>query len=187
MRSPIIGVYFSDDNKKIKDFVRASTYMTHTDPRAEWGSLAVAVAAAESAGNTPADGDRYLERLGPLIGGAGAYEFMEAVSEAVKSAEGGTSTEEYAEEISPGGVTGFVMHTVPVALHAWLSHPGDFEGAVKSAVRAGGDTDTTAAIVGGIVGAATGKEGIPNKWLDEFFRPTHTEHLLPRRRTHARL
>jgi ADP-ribosyl-[dinitrogen reductase] hydrolase len=50
--------------------------------------------------------------------------------------------------------------------------------AVTAVVRCGGDTDSTAAIVGGhrrrpssaaivggIVGAAVGKEGIPNNWL----------------------
>ncbi len=32
-------------------------------------------------------------------------------------------------------------------------------------IRCGGDTDTTAAIVGAIVGAGVGKEGIPAEWL----------------------
>lgn len=33
----------------------------------------------------------------------------------------------------------------------------------------GGDTDTTAAILGGIVGAAVGKDGIPQVWLDNLW------------------
>lgn len=45
---------------------------------------------------------------------------------------------------------------VPVALHAWLSHPGDVRKAVLAAVHRGGDTDTTAAITGAIVGAGVG-------------------------------
>jgi hypothetical protein len=36
-------------------------------------------------------------------------------------------------------------------------------------IRCGGDTDTTAAIVGGIVGASVGKDGIPADWLDRLF------------------
>ena len=35
-------------------------------------------------------------------------------------------------------------------------------------IRCGGDTDTTAAIVGGIIGAAVGKDGIPAAWLDRL-------------------
>jgi hypothetical protein len=32
-------------------------------------------------------------------------------------------------------------------------------------VRCGGDTDTAAAIAGGIIGSGAGKEGIPDEWL----------------------
>jgi ADP-ribosyl-[dinitrogen reductase] hydrolase len=58
-----------------------------------------------------------------------------------------------------------MCHTVPVAVHAWLAHPEDFRAAVLAAVRCGGDTDTLAAIVGGIVGARVGRAGIPAEWL----------------------
>ena len=44
--------------------------------------------------------------------------------------------------------------------------PRDYRAAISAVVRCGGDTDTTAAIVGGILGAALGKEGIPSAWLE---------------------
>jgi hypothetical protein len=53
-------------------------------------------------------------------------------------------------------------------MHAWLKHPRDFRSAVISVIRCGGDTDTTAAIVGGIVGSAVGKQGIPPDWLADL-------------------
>ncbi|HRA89609.1 MAG TPA: ADP-ribosylglycohydrolase family protein, partial [Planctomycetaceae bacterium] len=37
--------------------------------------------------------------------------------------------------------------------------------AVMSVIECGGDADTTAAIVGGIVGTAVGERGIPPEWL----------------------
>ena len=78
----------------------------------------------------------------------------------------GRSTPEFAASIDRGkGVSGYVHHTVPAAIHAWLSHPHDFRSAVTDMVRCGGDTDTTGAIVGGIVGAAVGRAGIPPEWL----------------------
>ena len=40
---------------------------------------------------------------------------------------------------------------------------------VSSVIQCGGDADTTAAIVGGIVGAATGESGIPDNWLSRIF------------------
>ncbi len=39
----------------------------------------------------------------------------------------------------------------------WIRHP--------QIIRCGGDTDTTAAILGGIIGACVGKGGIPTEWL----------------------
>ena len=59
------------------------------------------------------------------------------------------------------GVSGFVYHTVPVALHVWLRRQYDYRGALIEAVRLGGDTDTVAAVVGALVGTRVGREGIP--------------------------
>lgn len=62
-------------------------------------------------------------------------------------------------------MTGYVVHTVPVALYCWLRARGDFRAAVSSVIALGGDTDTTAAIVGGMVGADVGAAGIPMEWM----------------------
>ena len=45
----------------------------------------------------------------------------------------------------------------------WVAarHLDDDQSAVVAAIRAGGDIDTNAAIVGGIVALATGADGIP--------------------------
>jgi hypothetical protein len=42
-------------------------------------------------------------------------------------------------------------------------------------VRAGGDTDTTAAIAGALLGAVHGRGGIPAQWMDRVLtcRPIH--------------
>jgi ADP-ribosylglycohydrolase len=63
------------------------------------------------------------------------------------------------------GVSGYVVHTVPVAIFLWLRHAADFRAGVESAVRLGGDTDTVAALVGALAGASQGPSGIPSDWL----------------------
>jgi hypothetical protein len=73
-----------------------------------------------------------------------------------------------------------MYHTVPVALHAWFCHPSDYRSAVTSAIACGGDADTTAAIVGGIVGAAVGKQGIPDEWLTGLWEWPRTNDYLDR-------
>ncbi len=45
-------------------------------------------------------------------------------------------------------------------------HLDDYEGALWATASAGGDVDTTCAIVGGIVAARVGTEGIPVTWRD---------------------
>jgi ADP-ribosylglycohydrolase len=54
---------------------------------------------------------------------------------------------------------------VPLALWIAFVHLDDFAGGIRHAIAAGGDTDTVAAIVGGIVAARVGAEGIPPRWL----------------------
>ena len=46
MRAAVIGCFFADDPQRRREFVKAATRITHTDPRAEWGAIAVAEAAA---------------------------------------------------------------------------------------------------------------------------------------------
>src|SRR5688572_27881879 len=55
MRGPVIGVYAADDIDLMRALVRASTLLTHTDPAAEQGALAVALAAAYGAARHPSD------------------------------------------------------------------------------------------------------------------------------------
>ena len=75
------------------------------------------------------------------------------------------SVKDFAGSIGLGaGVTGFINDTLPVALFAFLRHGESFRDAVEAVVRCGGDTDTVAAIAGGILGARLGVEGIPESW-----------------------
>jgi ADP-ribosylglycohydrolase len=46
-----------------------------------------------------------------------------------------------------------------------------YEGAVRAAVDLGGDTDTVAAVTGGLAGAVYGAEAIPERWLEPLHVP----------------
>jgi ADP-ribosylglycohydrolase len=54
--------------------------------------------------------------------------------------------------------------TVPFALWAAARNLDDFEQAFWTTASAGGDVDTTCAIVGGIVAAKVGADGLPAQW-----------------------
>jgi ADP-ribosylglycohydrolase len=49
-----------------------------------------------------------------------------------------------------------------------LLHASTLEEGVINTVRAGGDTDTNAAIAGALLGAVHGRRGIPAQWMDRL-------------------
>jgi ADP-ribosylglycohydrolase len=59
---------------------------------------------------------------------------------------------------------GNAVFTVSTALYSVFQNFDSFPNAVEHAIREGGDTDTRAAIVGAIMGAKVGYEGIPDEW-----------------------
>lgn len=61
--------------------------------------------------------------------------------------------------------TGYVLHTLEAALWCLLT-TDSFRTCVEKAVNLGGDTDTTAAVAGGLAGLAYGLAGIPDPWLE---------------------
>ena len=166
MRSGVIGVFHHRNPEARRAFVRASTRITHTDPRAEVAAYAVAEAAALACSG-PVDAHEALNVLGACSDDA---EWTQALTAMRQAFTRGDDVATYATAIAPerggrpGFVTGYAYHAVPVALYAWLRHPRDYVAAVTSVIAAGGDTDSTAAITGGLVGAAVGVDGIPVAW-----------------------
>jgi ADP-ribosylglycohydrolase len=164
MRAALIGVCHGDEPARMRVLVRAATRITHTDPKAEYGAFAVAtaahVAATQDGDIAPAD---FLGRLSQHINDA---EFIALMRKVIESIARGESAESFANNIGcTTGVSGYMYHTLPCALHVWLAHQHDYRAAVTAMIRLGGDADTTAAIVGAIVGARVGKSGIPAEWL----------------------
>lgn len=165
MRSPLIGAFFCNDPGRLASFAAASTRLTHTDPRASRGAFAVARAAAWAVadGTDPAVLVEELRLLPPETEPLWARS-IGAIPAALARGEGVPG---YAASLGLcRGVTGFVDHTVPVALYAWLRHRGNFAATVEAVLAAGGDTDTVGAIAGALAGATTGEAGIPRPWVD---------------------
>ncbi|WP_164104229.1 ADP-ribosylglycohydrolase family protein [Candidatus Laterigemmans baculatus] len=163
MRAAILGAVF-DDRDTLLRFTKASSRLTHTDPKAEAGAIAVALAAQASRAGMQ-DPSHFLQSLTECVGEE-ASELVALVRQASESVSAGESTRALAASLGlEKGVTGYTYHTVPVVIHAWLSHPTDYATAVTAVIECGGDADTTAAIVGGIVGAGVGREGIPKEWV----------------------
>ncbi len=184
MRVAPLGAYFAGDPERAAAQAAFSAEITHRHPEAIVGAMAVAVAAGHAAavrGKDCAPGE-LLDAVEPyLVDGRTAAGVRRARTLI------GRSVAEAAYELGNGARVS-AHDTVPFTLWVAASFLGDYPAAVTACVEAGGDVDTTAAIVGGIVAAYTGVgcrgsiRGIPEQWLSarESLPPWATERRRPR-------
>lgn len=177
MRAPILGVVCRDDNK-LRELIKISTRMTHTDPKAEVGALAVALAARGASTQADTTPREFLSRVEDFLKQGdesdSAQEFLSLLERVVQSVHNEQSTPDFAATLGlQNGVSGYIFHTVPVVLHAWLSNQNDLRGGVLACLRCGGDADSTAAICGGIIGVRVGKQGVPCEWMSTLIEWPH--------------
>jgi len=168
MRSAIIGAFFAEDAERRRSFVSASSRLTHRGWQAETAALAVAECAAlvmRSQGRTSVK-----EAIGLLQPLSAETEWQFLLSRIEASLARQQTVAEFVRAIGLGrGVSGYALHVVPVALYAWLRHPADFRAALISALECGGDTDTVGAILGALMGASVGVDGIPSEWRNAIW------------------
>jgi ADP-ribosylglycohydrolase len=82
---------------------------------------------------------------------------IDAIHRAAREAQAGLP-------ITVAGEYGYVIHCVEIAF--WFAvHARSLEEALLYLARAGGDTDTNAAVAGALIGARDGEAGIPPRWL----------------------
>ena len=65
--------------------------------------------------------------------------------------------------------TGYVVDTLEASIWCIL-HTDNYKDCVLKAVNLGGDTDTIAAVAGGLAGIIYGYEDIPIKWINNLQR-----------------
>ncbi|MES2701029.1 MAG: ADP-ribosylglycohydrolase family protein [Bacteroidota bacterium] len=80
------------------------------------------------------------------------------------------------DEVYSGG---YVIETLEASLWCIL-HTNSYSEAVLKAVNLGSDTDTTAAVTGGLAGILYGSETIPVAWLDVLAKRSEIEELAQR-------
>ena len=171
MRVAPLGAYHADDARRAAAQALCSAEVTHAHPEGILGAIVVAVAAAHAAaarlaGTRPSPRD-FLDALSPyLVEG----QVQRGIRRATRLLGG--SVTEAAYELGNGSrVT--AQDTVPFALWVAATQLANYPAAITACVEAGGDVDTTAAIVGGIVAAYTGIgdrpeiRGVPPAWIHQ--------------------
>jgi ADP-ribosyl-[dinitrogen reductase] hydrolase len=163
MRSAVIGVFFADEPENRRRCVAASTSMTHRS----WESLAAAEAVADAAAlAVHSGGPPELGAVMNVLATVSEHaQWRDVLRTMLAALERGDSTSDYASSLGlERGASGFALHVVPLALHAWLRHGGDYEPAVCAALDCGGDTDTVGAVTGALCGVVGGPRSIPDRW-----------------------
>lgn len=157
MRVAPLGAWYADDMDAVVEQAERSAVVTHAHPEAAAGAIAVAVAAALA------------------VRGVSGGSLVNAVVARTPDGEVAARLRRIAEapfHLDPQMIASTVgcgtqvsaPDTVPFAVWCAARHLDDLTAALWATASAGGDVDTTCAIVGGIVAGRTGLAGVPDEW-----------------------
>jgi ADP-ribosylglycohydrolase len=155
MRAAPFGIYFRNDLKALVNLVKIDSAITHVSEDAEAGAIAIALAAAYAING---DTEDLLTKIHGQLPDSKLKNIVFSLDSLIDS-----PYIEPSQALQILGTKANVKETVPSALYCFLKFD-NYHDAVLAAIKAGGDTDTTAAIVGALFGSKLGANGI-----DEHF------------------
>lgn len=158
MRAAPFGVYFRKDKKALIEAVKIDSNITHKSNEAEAGALAIALATYYIINDNAVD---LFKKIVVNLPDSTVKSLIERLPIILQT---GISADTALKIL---GTRADVRMTVPSALYCFIRFD-NFHDAVIAAIRAGGDTDTTAAITGALCGAKYGMKGIPTYWSDKI-------------------
>lgn len=167
MRIAPIGVFYYEDEEKLREAARLSSIISHTHPLGKQGAMLQAYAVSLALRHGLAgdlDAGQMARKLREFL-----PEDADVFHDKLVSVERLLAEEPSRDEVIRllgNGITSF--ESVPTAVYSFLSHPGSFEDAVVYAVSLGGDADTIGAMAGAIAGAHHGYQRIPSRWLEKL-------------------
>ena len=164
MRVAPLEAYFADDLERCVSEARASAIVTHTHPEGIAGTIAVAVGTALAWQLRGTSGLRRTRRFFEEVLDLTPQSQVRSAIEQASQLPANAPVDEVAEMLGNGALV-TALDTVPFCLWIAAHHLGDYVTALAQAIRVGGDCDTNAAIVGGMVALSAGDDAIPAKWL----------------------
>jgi len=166
MRVAPLGAYFADDLPRIVEEARASALVTHTHTEGVAGTIAVAVAAAMAwrlrEDNSPTRATKLFEAVLDSTPGSKVRRGILVASQIPAT----IPVEAVAKALGNGSLV-TAPDTVPFALWCAAHHLDNYVESLALTISGGGDCDTDAAIVGGIVALSVGHGGIRADWRKE--------------------
>ncbi|HET7623810.1 MAG TPA: ADP-ribosylglycohydrolase family protein [Verrucomicrobiae bacterium] len=166
MRIPPLGAYFADNFTRARDEAKLSCEVTHTHPEGIAGAIATAIAAASA---WQLRGEKPENRVRALFDAVMQFTPESKVRRGISLASQippEIPIEDVAKALGNGSLV-LASDTVPYAIWCAAHNLDNYADAISTAISGGGDCDTNAAIVGGIVACFVGQEGIPADWRNQ--------------------
>ena len=169
MRCTPIAIRWCYDEAALVRNSIVSAVPTHWDRRCGWSCALLNLAAAAALRGVQITADELLND-----GLAGVTASLSELHEYGYSARIPNSVREAVQQAVEGDLTdvrldgrrmGYTLLALKVGLIAYWYGP-TFEEALTLTIAAGGDTDTNGAVVGALLGARFGLDGIPQRWRD---------------------
>jgi len=156
MRASPIGLAYRFNLPKLMEIAIKDASITHNSLEPKVGSVAVSMGVGLLATGSSDPKSLLSDVSGVLVDSI----VLDKIRQAQFFLEQGTDPVQALAQI---GTNGYVPETVGAAFYC-IGATDNFKDAVVMAVKGGGDTDTTAAIVGAMAGTWYGLEGIPEEY-----------------------
>lgn len=170
VRALVIGAALNgtDVESRIERWSQLSSMLTHRAPAAVTGSILLAQAASIAIVEEVNSTNR-LSILDRLIEQTRTEELESLLTQLRPCLEANLGPARVAKRFGwKKGISGYMPHTVTMAIYCWLRYHDNFEKGVHSAIRLGGDTDSVAAITGGLIGISAQVDAIPDELLANY-------------------
>jgi ADP-ribosylglycohydrolase len=156
MRVGPLGAFYKGDPERAAQQARLSAEVTHAHPEGQAGAIAVAVAAAIAASSSPSSGRDFINEVISFVPDGETKERIK-YSLDIREFEHAKAIDELGTGIKVSS-----QDTVPYCLWCAAYNLDSFENAMWTTVMGLGDSDTTCAIVGGIVALSA---SVPREWI----------------------
>lgn len=155
-----------------------AAYITHKHPLSTYSSMALAMIVADCIAHDEVNQDKFrfivINRVFKLLNLHFKEEkgFSELQALIQKSLELAVSDKTDTNAIRELGKGWMAEETLAIAVFSVMRYIDDFEKCIRCAVNHDGDSDSTGAVAGNIIGAILGYQAIPEKYLTnlEFHR-----------------
>ncbi|MBT4866413.1 MAG: ADP-ribosylglycohydrolase family protein [Planctomycetaceae bacterium] len=163
MRVAPLGAWFADDVDKTIEEASRSAAVTHSHIEGQVGAIAVALASGWAFRWTQSGRVEPVKTMLPWIADRLADSLVSRSIRRAAEIPFDTWAFDAANELGCGHQVS-AQDTVPFCLWMAAAHLTDYCDAMWTTARVGGDSDTTCAIIGGIVALSVGPAGIPDEW-----------------------